>query len=699
MTSSEHETGGPSRVLGSSGPVWLIYILGGLMAAALAVGLWAVLAPESLARVHGQWRNLPLTIESLTVTVDRQVMDLPPNGTVEIHPWQRFAIAGLTSNRWHNYDLRLHSPDFDITTVTGGASAAPRDFLGEETFERPVELRIEVLDSGNPAAVFTILTRFTFLDFMTRGDVARSMTDKIENYQKALDLDPSSEPIRDKLVAALAEAGQKGRAAEILEDELARSGPREDLLKRLFDFYSEPGQTPERAETLRRLIELAESQNRPLETFKLQLAWLYRDSGGITEAAGVYEDLIRGASKEKAASYLSEMLAMYRDSQDSEREIDTLKRLAAIAPADEASSLWLEVTEVYKKSGDELGALAAWQALADSLPAGESKVNALKMIGSLQARAQKYPAALSAYRAALKMAPEDINLLLNLARLSAANADRTAYRNYLSQALEKNADQLDVRRELAEALALDKQNEPAKRQYREILKRKPEDRTARLALMDLMEKTGDKKGLIEQYSQLAEQHPKDKVIVYNLGALLFENKDYVKAVLAFKEVIKLDSKDLEAREYLVAAYQRNQQTKEMLAEALELYRLAPGKTVYRSLLLNTYENAKDWVNLAKVAGEVAKLEPNEAFGWQELARAQIALNKKEEAARSLWNAAERTKNKKTEAWLKAGEAFASLGKKAQARQAFEKVLELEPDNKAAGRAISELETQRDPKNS
>lgn len=698
MTSEEHETAGPSRVLGSSGPAWLVFVLGGLTAVALAVGLWAVLAPESLARTYGKWRNAPLEIESLAVTVDRQMVNLPPNGTMEIHPGQRFAIAGLASNRWHNYDLRLHSKDFDINAVTGGASVTPRELLGGESFERPRELRIEVWDKGVPVAVFTILTRFTYLDFSARGDVADSPDEKVDNYQKALDLDPGSEPIRDKLVAALTAAGRKQRAAEILEEEMVRSGPREEHLKRLFDLYGDLAQTPRQIETLGLMIKLAESRNQPAEPFKIQLARLYQSSGRPAEAAGIYEDLIRNAPTEKAAAYLGELVAVYRDSRDSEREIDALKRLAAIVPPDQASSLWLEITEIYKKSGDESGSLAAWQALADSLPDGESKVNALKMIGTLLARAQKYPEALSAYRAALKMTPGDTNIILNLARLSAANGDRTAYRNYLGQALDQDGDLFDVRLELAEALVQDKQNEPAKRQYREILKRKPADMATRVALMNLLEKTGDKKGLIEQYSQLVELNPDDKVIVYNLGALLFDSQEFVRAVEAFKKVIKLDPKDLEAREYLVAAFQRNKQNKEMLAEALELYKLAPSKTVYRTLLLNTYENAKDWGSFAKVAEEITKVEPNEAFGWQESARAQTALNKKEEAADSLRKAAERTEKNGAAAWLKAGEAFASLGKKNQAREAYEKVLELDPGNKAAGRAISELEPKKEQKN-
>lgn len=696
MGSNKHENNGPRRVLGNSWPIWLSYVLVGLIVVALAGGLWSIVAPESLARLHGQLLNQPLSIDSLTITVDRQTVELPPNGTMEIHPAQRFAIAGLKTNRWHNYDLRFHGRDFDVAAITGGALAAPRELLTGEAFERPRELRIEVLDKGQVAAVFTILSRFTVMDFAARADAAGSPAAKAANYQKALDLDPGSEVIRDKLIAALIEAGQKSRAAELLEEELARSGQDEKLLTRLLGFYQDLNTVPKQVETLGRLIELAQSQGRPTTGFRIQLARLYKESGWPAQAAEIYESLAAGdVPAAEASAYLGELVVLYHDSRDSEREIATLKRLTEITPPDQASALWMKIAELYKKSGDEAGSLAAWRALADSLPEGDSKVNALKMVGHLLYLSQKYDEAREAYQQALKMAPQDSNILLNLARLSAAIDDRAAYRNYLTQTVDLEGDRLDLRRELAEALVLDKQNAKAKEQYQAILAKKPDDREIRLALIDLMEKTGDKKGLTAQYALLAEQHPGDQAVaLYNLGVHHFGGKEYSQAIEAFQKVVALNPKDLEAREYLVAAYQRKGPGKankeKMLAEALAIYKMAPSKTVYRTLLLNTYENDKDWKNFAQVAREVTKLEPESDFGWAELARAQNTLNQKEAAADSLWKVAEKTKVKKVEAWLSAGRAFSSLKNNDRARQAYQEVLKLDPKNQAADRAIKAI---------
>ena len=107
-------------------------------------------------------------------------------------------------------------------------------------------------------------------------------------------------------------------------------------------------------------------------------------------------------------------------------------------------------------------------------------------------------------------------------------------------------------------------------------------------------------------------------------------------------------------------------------------------------MLNTCENAKDWKGFAQVAEEITKVEPNSPYGWQQLNRAQIQLGQKEPAAESLWQVAERTKEKKSDAWFKAADAFKTAGKKERAGQAYQKILEIDPKNQRAIKALSDL---------
>jgi cytochrome c-type biogenesis protein CcmH/NrfG len=132
----------------------------------------------------------------------------------------------------------------------------------------------------------------------------------------------------------------------------------------------------------------------------------------------------------------------------------------------------------------------------------------------------------------------------------------------------------------------------------------------------------------------------------------------------------------------------------MLAEALELYRREP-KPIYRALLLNTYENKQDWENFTSTAEEGARLQPDDPESWQLLAKGQGRLKKNKEAAQSLWRAAE-TAGRRVDLWLAAGAAFSGLGQTGPSRQAYEKALQLDPDNKPALQALSRLKNPAAP---
>ena len=537
----------PRRILGKS-PLWLTYGVAALLTIGLALALWYGLAPESLARLYGRWLGQPLTIESLTLTLDRQTVELAPGATLEMHPGQRLAIAGLKTSRWLNYDLQFHCSDPTLAALLTGAGVRPKDLWPTEALE-PQTVRLEVWDQGQTTAVFTLLIHYSALDFTVRGDAAATSQERIDSYHKALDLDPASDLVRDKLAAALAAAGQGIPAAGLYEETLARLGPDEARLTSLLQIYDSLKQAPKQLEVLSRLINLAESREQTTLPYWQRAAEIYQAAGQWPRAAEIYEALAKNAAQpEQAAVYLGHLVSLFRQSGDQAAEMTALNRLVDLDP-----------------------------------------------------------------------------------------------------------DNPDHRLELALALAESGQNDRARAQYLEMASRWPEDQNIRLNLIALLEKTGDRKGLIQQYSQLAGLRPEDKIIAYNYGALLFEAKDWARAIDAFKKALVIDPADQEAREYLLAAYQRQGQTAAMLELALELYRRDPSKTVYRDLMLNTYENAKDWANLARVAEIAVKLKPAEVKGWLSLGQARARLNKKDLAA-----------------------------------QAYKKALGLEPKNKTAKEALAGL---------
>jgi tetratricopeptide (TPR) repeat protein len=330
------------------------------------------------------------------------------------------------------------------------------------------------------------------------------------------------------------------------------------------------------------------------------------------------------------------------------------------------------------------------KALAAILPEGPGQADIHKTIGLLSVRAGDYEAGAAAYRAALKLDPGDDLTRLNLARVNGRAGRREAYRAGLAELVEKFPDRPDYRAELAGALREDGLLARAKEHYQALIAARPGDMETRLIFLELLEQTRDREGLTAQYAQLSELTPGDKVVLYNYGALLFDQKKWAEAAEAFQKVLALDAGEDSAREYLLAIYQRLDQREAMLEQALDLYRRNPAKVVYRTFVLNTYENAKDWPRFAEVAEECAGLRPDDPEGWRLLARGQARLNRKEAAATSLWRAAEAAEDQ-TEPWLTAGEAYSELDDLGRSREAYRKALTLDPKNKRATQAIAEID--------
>lgn len=696
MASKADDNIGPSRVLGNSGPAWAIYVLVFFIAIGLGGGLWYVLAPESMARTFGSLNKDPLNIESLSLTLDRRVVEIPPNGAIEVHPAQTFGIAGLNSNRWQNYDLRLTSQDIDISAITDDSTSTVRDLLPGESFENTREIHITVFDGDEEAADFRILSRYSALDFMARGDAADNNPEaQARYYQKAYQLEPDSGLIRDKLTAALAELGKtKGvQAASIYETLLSQDGPDEQMMSRLAEVYESENKNERLIPLLGQLIEHVEANGGSSRPYRQRLAEAEARAGRLQEAAAVYEKLLVGATTSDKVAILRRLADIYRQGRDSEHEIGALQRLVEIAPPEQVPEILTDIAILYEDSGDSEERLTAWKTLAEKLPDGEPKASVYKIIGMTLAKENKYGQARDFYQAALKIQPKDTNALMNLARLALLENNDKDYIANLSKAVDLDPENQEYRRELAGALAAAKQNAKAKEQYQWLLERAPDDQNLRLTyigFLDKLDKAEDKKALIQQYQALAERNADNKVIPYNIGDLHFQLREWDKAIESFQKVLKMDPEDLEAREYLLATYQRKNQRADILREALEIYKRNPSKTDYRTLMLNTNENAKDWEGFAKVAKAITEVEPENAYGWEQLHKAQTQLKQSEAAAESLWQVAARTKDKPAGAWLKAAEAFARLKQKDKAVKAYQKVQEIDPENKQAAKGLADL---------
>jgi tetratricopeptide (TPR) repeat protein len=680
----------PRRVIGGAYAGWLILAAAGLFFLILAAALWYALAPVTLARLVGRLVSRPLTIEGLTLTVDRRRLEIPPGGALAVTPRQKIALGPLVTNRWLNYDLSLASPDFDLACVTGGQAAEPVSFLDFSALRPAVTLRLEVLDNGRPVEEFRILVQYEIRDYAAWAALTREPLRRAEIYRKIMEMDPGYPRVGEKLAASLTEAGRPAEAAAVYEEMLDQHpGEAEaEVLARLLDIYGGLGQRDRQAAALKRLLALTRTQGFPAAPVLRRFVEV--GEGRLDSAAEILKGLLPDATPGETVDILGELARLSRRRGDAGGEIEALKRMVEAAPPEQARELWSSLLVLYEAGGDDSGRLEALTALAAILPDGLEQANVHKAIGLMSVKAGDYGTAASAYRAALNLAPEDPLTRLNLARVRGLAGSRNDYRAGLKELTDRFPDRLDYREELAAALKEDGLWAQAQEQFQALALARPDDFSARLTLMEMMERNQDQDGLLAQYEILTSLRPDDQVALYNYGALLFDRKKLDEAVLVFQKLLALNAGEEGARQYLLAIYQLQGRTPEMLEQALSLYRLDPAKVVYRALLLNTYENAKDWRQFTVAAAECAALRRDDPEGWRQLARGQAKLNQKKEAAQSLWRAAEADQGQ-AGSWFAAGAAYAELGDWSRSREAYRKVLTLDPGNKRAARAIMELD--------
>jgi len=419
----------------------------------------------------------------------------------------------------------------------------------------------------------------------------------------------------------------------------------------------------------------------------VSLAKAYGERGQWTKAAATYE-------RAAAVTTTPELLKKVVEAHQKAGEVDaTLSAYLKLIKANESDKEAFFGFVSYLNAKKEAGKAETYlTGKIDSLPQSY-QAEAYAYLGTLHGQQKEWKQAIEAYKRAVAGGYRNPVIDLNLGEAYTRVGNYEAAEQSLQAYLKKKPDDLDGKLRLADVFAERKKYKEAVRVLQEAVKANPTDVKAQLALVNMYEKAKMDKEAAAGYERLATLAPNNKVVYYNQGVLCFEQKQYDRAAKAFSQVIKLDGKETEAREYLIRIYQEQKKPKQAVAVLEELIQLQPNRVENYQRAFEIYDQLRAYEDMTKTFSRAVERAPNQPEPRFYLGLAYERRGLLVEAVRQ-YEAASRLAPKNKDYIARTGAVYERMGKLEAALKAYQRVLEIDPNDSKAEESYLRLKMQR-----
>ena len=159
-------------------------------------------------------------------------------------------------------------------------------------------------------------------------------------------------------------------------------------------------------------------------------------------------------------------------------------------------------------------------------------------------------------------------------------------------------------------------------------------------------------------------------------------KQYDQAAKAFAQVLKLDDKDIDAREYLVEVYRQQKKPRQALSVLEKLIELRPSYWPYYAKAFELYDQLEAYEEMTKtLASAVGKLPEQPELRYF-LAISYVKRNLLVEAIHQ-FEALVKLAPKNTNYLMQLAGLYEQIGKTDKALGTYKRVLEVDPENPEA----------------
>ena len=406
------------------------------------------------------------------------------------------------------------------------------------------------------------------------------------------------------------------------------------------------------------------------------LAQLYAEEDEWAKAASTYEKV---AITSKTAPILQKLVEAYQKAGKTDKALVSYIRLIEVSGNDKVAFYgFISYLNAKKNSVQAASFLTTY--LNDFPKSYEPEVYAY--LGTLYGQQGEWRKAIEFYKRALAGGVDNPLIQLNLGEAySRVGNYRQAELNILAYLKEKPKD-IDARLRLATVYQKREKDQEAIKTLKEVIKDNPKSLKAHLALIDIYEKLKMDKEAADTYEAIARLAPDNKVVHYNQGVLYYEMKQYDRAAKAFTQVLKLDDKDIDAREYLVEVYRQEKKPRQALSVLEKLIQLRPSYWPYYAKAFELYDQLEAYEEMTKtLASAVGKLPEQPELRYF-LAISYVKRNLLVEAIHQ-FEALVKLAPKNITYLMQLAGLYEQIGKTDKALDTYKRVLEVDPDSPEA----------------
>jgi tetratricopeptide (TPR) repeat protein len=419
----------------------------------------------------------------------------------------------------------------------------------------------------------------------------------------------------------------------------------------------------------------------------IDLGKLYGENGEWPKAAATYEKV---AASSRTREVVEKLVEAQEKAGNVDKALDAYLKLMDVSGSDKEPFNRF-VSYLASKKGPD-GAAAYLADKVTSLPAS-LQPDAHAYLGTLLGEQGRWKEAIEAYRRALAGGVTDPLIDLNLGEAYSRVGDYESAEESLLAYVKKKPQDEDGKLRLAEIYRERKKYAEAIQLLKDMSETNRQDLKVLLALASVYDKAKMTKEAAAAYEEITALAPENGAAQYNKGVFYFEMKQYDRAAKGFSEAARIDSKDIEAREYLLRIYQEKKNPREALGVLQQLIGLRPTHWDYYGRAFALYDQLKSYKEMTRTFAAAVERAPERddlrsflGVAYEKRGLLSEAIRQFEAAARL---------SPKNKAYLNhVASLYERKGKPDAALKAYKKVLEIDPNDPKAQENYLRLKVMR-----